>query len=292
MKLNRLFVLGMLSVGLMLTSCEEETTDTADNVGTSDNTDNGGTTEVPTPITLESTDAPTAGDIFTVSMDSTLSATYDISTGENKTWNFADLMEDESDTYTFTPFTGTDVAGATMTLVATSDPTTVTFIGTTNTSSDVVGISVMGLTVPLSDAMNVMTYPATYGDTGNDTFEAMESFHKDDVPSALLSSDPSIAAYISVLDSVKITRTGTVTTDINGWGELTYGSTTKDVLRIEKTEDATQVIAVYINGLGWLNVLTDTISRHYVQFQAKDSGLPQVEFELDADDNITEVSFQ
>ena len=100
-------------------------------------------------------DSPTAGDIFTVSLDSTLSATYDISTGENKTWNFADLMEDESDTYTFTPFTGTDVAGATMTLVAASDPTTVTFIGTTNTSSDVVGISVMGLTVPLSDAMNV-----------------------------------------------------------------------------------------------------------------------------------------
>lgn len=291
MKLNRLFVLGMLSAGLMLTSCDDETTD-PDNTDNTDNTDNGGTTETPTAITLESTDAPSAGQTFTLSIDSTLSATYDISTGENKSWNFSDLMEDESDTYTFTSFTGTEVPGATMTLVAASDPTTVTFVSHSNTSSDVVGISIMGLTVPLSDGMNIMSYPATFGDTGNDTFEASKAFHKDVVPSELLSSDPSIEAYITVLDSVKITRTGTVTTDINGWGEATYGSTTKEVLRIEKTENATQVVAVYINGLGWLNVLTDTIDRHYVQFQAKDSGLPQLEFDLDANDNITQVSFQ
>lgn len=291
MKLNRLFVLGMLSAGLMLTSCEEETTDNTD--GTTDTTDNGGgDTVTPTPITLESTDAPAAGDVFTVSVDSTLSATYDISTGENKTWNFADLMADESDVYTFTSYTASDIPGATVSVVATSDPTTVTYIGQSNTSSDVVGISILGLSLPLSDEMNVMTFPATYGDTGNDTFSASKAFHKDEVPSALLSSDPSITDYLAVLDSVKITRTGSVTTDINGWGELTYGTTTKEVLRVEKTETATQVIAVYINGLGFLDVLTENIDRHYVQFQAKDSGLPQVEFELDADDSITEVSFQ
>jgi len=288
MKLERLFAVGLLSAGLMFTACSEEEDDTTDNGGAGNGGDD--TTEVPVSITVDGTNAPMVGDVIYLSEDTLLQDYIDMASGENTSWNFDWLTEHDVDTMTFidpsTTANGSLFVDANLAIE--TEPMSNMFLNSSATGVEVLGMSAnmeespIPIALGFQDPMSLIFYPMTFGDDFSDNFSSVNT----------------IAFNIEldgvVVDSIRMERTGSVSLTVNGWGELTSPKGTYDVVRIERTEETSEVVAMrmVVAGFGsWMNVENNTESRTTVQFQANEFAFPLVEFEMDSLNNPMKASF-
>lgn len=288
MKLERLFAVGLLSAGLMFTACSEEEEDTTDNGGTGNGGDD--TTEVPVSITVDGTNAPTVGDIIYLSEDTLLQDSIDMAAGENASWNFDWLVEHDVDTMTFIdPSTTASAAVFTdANLAIETEPMSHMYLNSSATGVEVLGMSAnMGSPIPVAlgfqDPMSLIFYPMTNGDNFSDDFSSINT-----IPFSI-----DLGNGVSV-DSMRMTRTGSVSLAVNGWGELTSPKGTYEVIRIERTEETSEVVEMrmVIMGVGsWTSVENNSDSRTTVQFQANEFAFPLVEFEMDSLNNPMKANF-
>jgi hypothetical protein len=285
MKLERLFAVGLLSAGLMFTACSEE--DTTDNGGTGNGGDD--TTEVPVSITVDGTNAPTVGDIIYLSEDTLLQDSIDLAAGENASWNFDWLVEHDVDTMTFID-PSTTASGAAFTganLAIETDPMSYMFLNSSATGVEVLGMSASMESIPVAlgfqDPMSLIFYPMTFGDDFFDDFSSVNT----------IAFNMELAQGVEV-DSIRMARTGSVSLAVNGWGELTSPKGTYEVIRIERTEETSEVVEMrmVIMGVGsWTSVENNSDSRTTVQFQANEFAFPLVEFEMDSLNNPMKANF-
>lgn len=277
MKLERLFTLGFVSAGMMLTSCaDEEPTDDNGNGNGNGNTD-------PAAITIDGSATISAGTTIYQAVDTLLQDSVMMGEGEDMEWDFTWMVEHETDTMEFSnpvmaPNSG-DFPNADMVLF---DDAAI-FIEETATSYDAIGM-VMDMSedgsgdyvsVPFTNPMSYLMFPADYGDILTDDYQAEQIMPFD--------TSFSQGGFTVTVDSLKFITGGDISFNYNGWGELTSDLGTFEVLRTLRTEEKYDSVFMHTDLLGWVPVENNSEMNKAVLFISNDYAFPLIEFELDSD---------
>lgn len=137
--------------------------------------------------------------------------------GISQTWDFSSLTTDSLIQISFVdPATTPDAASFPTATIAADDDSAMAYSMFNSTGGQFLGLSLTGLgTIVYSDPMQMVVYPATYLTSWTDAFAANFS-----------------------LGGFPVTRTGTITAEVDGYGTMImpYGTLT-DVLRASYVED-------------------------------------------------------
>lgn len=274
MKLEKLFTLGLLSAGIMFTSCQDDEDPVDDGNG-------GGDNNTPTSITFDGSTTPSIGDVYYQSVDTVLQDSVMMGEGENMAWNFDWLTEYFVDTLSIVdPSTTPGGASFPESDYAFQDGDEEFYFYASNTATGIEADGYAGdmigdgnsLSLVFDNPMNFTMFPATYGDSFSD------DFYMDQTMAISVEIQPGIYA-----DSLRMKREGTVTADVNGWGEVTSPMGSYDAIRIARSENSTDSTWIYVEFAGgWMNVGGEMTSNHGVQFQANEFVLPVVQFDMDS----------
>lgn len=204
-------------------------------------------------ITLGTGHLPQIGDQYSVGIDSQYywveDPAYDLGPGTNKSWDLivsADGLQgfeyknasmggssaDFPDADMVGPFLGGEGYFK-------FDNDSVKVLGYAGSPSELV--EDLDVIVPFIPDLTMLPPNMTYGDTYTDNY-------------AFYTETGAFSAMGVSVDSSKISVTGTVAYDINGWGTFTTPYGTWDVLRVEQTEYRFTQIDVLVPFFGWQDV--------------------------------------
>ena len=198
-------------------------------------------------ITVSSSDVVGIGAIVTEAEDTT--STFNVgSAGANQTWDFSAVLQHVIDTSTFLiPSTAPGSQSfptATMVMNSMEDDSTYIFIEKTTSILKVVGVASFapnGDTVTTDFKVDILTFPSTMGTTFSSggfliAFEDTVNFDPD---------GPGPHAFV---DSIRMTRSSSVSSEIDGWGNVITPLGTFAVLRQDVREINTDTLWMQTGG--------------------------------------------
>lgn len=279
MKLNRLLVLG-LAAGIALSSCADEEDPVDPGTGNGNGNGNTGGNNEPTAITIDGSATLETGTTLVFSVDTVLNDSLEVDTGANLTWNFDWLVEHEENTTDILDPANTDwtsyFPNATAVLDE-GDQMIYVEQGAAETvalgfAGDMLGTGADTCAV-FSDPMTFIQYPITFGDA-----------YTDDYALEFLSDGSSISQPGFEVDSIKMVMTGTNSSEVNGWGDLTIPAGTYASLKLDRTEDASTIIYIKssMTGPDWYEVQNEQNTNVSTQFFGEDFAMPILELGMDS----------
>lgn len=225
-------------------------------------------------ITLQSTHIVGQGDIVEQAHDTLPTGITIGSGGASQTWNFSTVANDFLDTtYFVDPTTlpgNTNYPTANLGMYSTSEDSTWIFIDKNTNGLFVLGQStyIQGNLTPINFAATIVTFPSTMGTNYNGNWDGSLGGYP-------FGQDPDGPGPHGMVDSIRIYRYATVTSNIDGWGNVTTPFGTFNSLRqvyVEMNEDSTQQL---VNG-NWEPISAAT--NNLIQF-VLGSPLPEVTYD-------------
>lgn len=223
-------------------------------------------------ITVTDANLVSIGDQIVQTNDTTVSGTP-TAAGPSQTWNMASLLDHERDTTDCVdPSTTTNGAlfpSANIAFV--SGGGNATYVNKTTSSLKLVGAEIFG--TPANMDQTLINFPSTY----NSTFTAPVTGFGQTTGAAV--GQPSI-------DSVRLTRTGTMHSHIDAYGSLTTPLGVFDVLRQNDTIYTIDTIdAKYFGSWNFYTATVDTVYSHQFLSDDVNAKYPLLSYNLDAAGN-------
>ncbi len=205
-------------------------------------------------ITLGTGHLPQIGDWYSVGIDSQYywvdEPVYDLGPGTNKTWDMSVVDTDGLSGAVYKAASAGSAAADFPTADMTGpflggegyfkfDNDSVKVLGYAGSPSELV--AELDVSVPFIPDLTLIPPNFTYGDVYTDDY-------------AFYTETGAFTAMGVSVDSSKISVTGTIKYDANGWGNFTTPYGTWDVLRIERTEYRFTQIDVLVPFFGWQDV--------------------------------------
>lgn len=185
---------------------------------------------VPTRYEISSNDVGTVG-LYRMGVDTTDLSVFSLGTpGEGKTWNFAQLDTNDTDTIKFLDTAGTPASASftTSNLVMTdASEEAYSYINKSSSKAEVEGIymsnSMITGAFPYSDKMIVMQFPMYFGTSFNDPYS--------------LTFTSQAGSYW-----VKVEMTGSTSSSVDATGKVTIPAGLFDCIREKRTEIQSQKV--------------------------------------------------
>ncbi len=137
------------------------------------------------------------------------------------------------------------------------------------------------VTMPFQDYQTLLEFPATYGTTFDDTL-----FFD------VLIKDPLYAQFV---DSARVKRFQTITSEIDAWGTVTLPSGTYSCLREKRVEISTDSAWVESASFGFsfdTLAYTQVVEEHVYNWYTEDYNLPVVEIRTEAGGAFNSIHFR
>lgn len=196
-------------------------------------------------ITVNSTDVVNAGDVVEQASDTIPGAITIGSGGASQTWNFSTLSEDVLDTLSFKnpgPLPGSSsYPSSNIGMVDTDQDSTWMFLTKNGSGLFVDGMAQyqQGSLVTIPFMSTIITFPSTMGTNyGGSWSGTLANF--------AFGIDPDGPGPLPTIDSLKMTRSSTINSNIDGWGDVTTPFGTFASLRqivLEENIDTTWTLA-------------------------------------------------
>jgi hypothetical protein len=205
--------------------------------------------------------------------------------GEDMIWNFEWLAEHSLDTTNVVDPASTSLGSLYPTSnLAMSDGGPDQYIYVTTSGTGVLGngitFNVLGNIIPIvfQESMVMIEYPLVYGNTFSNPYgtdQILEGPYDVDVGGATITAD-----------SVRIKRTGVISSEVDGWGSIVSPLGTFDVLRLTQNNASIDSIWGYATVFpgapaDWYFVQENVADETIVQFISNEHALPVVEFTTD-----------
>jgi hypothetical protein len=255
-------------------------------------------------ITLLDTDIVGQGSVVEQARDTLPGATTIGSGGASQTWNFSTIQQHELDTLFFlnpTPLPGSPAFPTTnLGMEDTREDSTWMFLGKNVTGLFVLGRSqyVQGNLIELAIGGTIITFPSTMGTSYGGMWQG-----------DIVGFD--VSGFPLGLDSIKVNRTADVTSNIDGWGNVTTPFGTFASLRqivVEETIDSTWekssitgnwslISSTTIAALALAQIYVDDVTydtTRTARWWTDDpsSQFPLVEMDYEANGTVNEITWQ
>ncbi len=214
-------------------------------------------------ITLNSTDVVNMGDVVEQASDTLPGAITIGPSGASQTWNFSTISEDALDTMTFqdpTPLPGSvDFPLSNLGMTEASDDSSWIFLTKNTFGLAINGVHQVqgGVGTSIPFANTIITFPSTmgtnYGGSWNGTLGA---FALGLDPDSLFPLPDGPHGHV---DSLKLTRTSTLTSNIDAWGDVTTPFGTFASLRQIVMEENTDSLWQLVDAV-WEPISTTTLT--------------------------------
>ena len=187
-------------------------------------------------ITLNSSHIVGQGDVVEQAKDTILSGITIGSSGPSQTWNFSSLAQDELDTMSFKnpgPLTGySSFPLSNLGMEDTSQDSTWMFLTKNGLGLFVDGIAQyqQGNLVIIPLVTTIITFPSTMGTNYSGNWNGL-------LFTTPVGLDPDGPGPTPIIDSVKVTRSSTLTSNIDAWGNVTTPFGTFASLRQNVSEE-------------------------------------------------------